>query len=49
MFLWIDWKGNMDKVKDIWNNLFIWKLTKTGKIVAAVLVVIVIMILWGYL
>ena len=39
----------MDKVKHIWNNLFIWKLTKTGKIVTAVLVVIVIMILWGYL
>ena len=25
----------MDKVKDIWNNLFIWKLTKTGKIAEA--------------
>lgn len=39
----------MDKVKDIWNNLFIWRLTKNGKIVAAVLAVIVLMILWGLL
>ena len=39
----------MDKVKDIWNNLFIWRLNKNGKIVAAVLAVIVLMILWGLL
>lgn len=39
----------MDKVKNIWNNLFIWQLTKNGKIVAAVLAVIVLMILWGWL
>tara|TARA_R110000787_G_C13380488_1_gene441738 strand:- start:138 stop:257 length:120 start_codon:yes stop_codon:yes gene_type:complete len=39
----------MDKVKDIWNNLFIWRLTKNGKIVAAVLAVIVLMIIFGLL
>jgi len=39
----------MDKIKDIWNNLFIWQLTKNGKIVAAVLAVIVLMIIFGLL
>ena len=39
----------MDKIKDIWNNLFIWRLSKSGKIVTLALVVIVLMILWGYL
>jgi len=39
----------MDKIKDIWNNLFIWRLSKSGKIITIVLAVILIMIIWGYL